>query len=666
MNIRNKLTLAFLISTITPIVLLCLIIGNHLKKSSLENFHESTNTEMLRVEKALSIFMDDVKENTVMLSKFPDVVAMDESITSFLGTTSSKTLADFSPGPLEQRILDFFHTISISHKKYVEVFLATKYGGFTLETKDLAYPPGFDPRTRAWYKDTIKNAGAPFISKAYRATSGDPTITISHSVSRQGELVGICGFDINLKALTQLISNIHLGKTGYIMLIQDDGVILADPGHKDTGFKKLKDTGMPGLAELGKQSSGDIEIELDGTTYIAQILTSDNLGWKLVGLIQKSEVMSKVYALLSVMAIVGLILVLVSVGVAFFMARSLSLPLIRTTDMIKDIAQGQGDLTKRLDIHTKDELGELATWFNLFVENLQGIIGELRNNVIVVNDSSSQLLSLSNKMDESSRTSSGLAKTVSAASQELNGNMTSIAAAMTETTENTNIVATAAEEMNATINEIAKNSSQAKEISEQAVGQMQGASTKMRKLGNAAESISAVTDAIAGISDQTNLLALNATIEAARAGEAGKGFAVVANEIKDLASQTADATADIKQQIEGIQLTSNETIEEIETVNKVMEEINTIIITIATAIEEQASATREIASNISQVSQGAQSVNKNISESSQAIDNTNEDISSMDAASQSISQDISHIAENLEGLKEMARALTNIVNRFII
>ncbi len=664
MNIRKKLTLAFLIATIAPIVLLCAIIGNNLQKTSLRDFYESTNTEMLRIEKVLSIFINAAKENAIMISKNSDVMAADESTISFLTEASSKSMTDFAPGITEQRILDFFHSIMISHKNYGEVFMGTESGSFLDGDKTVKLPAGYDPRTRSWYKGAINNPTSSFLSKSYKTATGNIVVSISHAVSRQNEIIGAVGFDLSLKELTQFIGDIHIGKTGYIMLIQDDGVILADPGHSDTSFKKLNAIDMPGLTEIGKHSSGHLEIELEGTTYIAQIVTSENLGWKLVGMIQKDEIISKVYKHLFVMALVGMVLVIVFVAVGFFMARSMSSPIIQATAAIKEITQG--NLTKRLDIQSKDELGELAKGFNRFVENLQGIIGELHKNVVVVNDSSSELLNLSNEVNDSAHASSDFAKTVSIASDTLNGNMANIVASMAQTTQKTDIIASASEDMNATINEIAENSEHARQVSEQGLAKMQEASAKMDQLGSAAESISAVTDAIAGISDQTNLLALNATIEAARAGETGKGFAVVANEIKELASQTAKATGDIKQQIEAIQATSKETMGEMESVNKVMNEINNIIITIATAIEEQSAATREIASNISQVSQGSKEVNGNISESSGAIDRTNEDIFSMDTIARNISENTSHIAKNLEKLKEMANALTNIVNRFII
>ncbi len=664
MTIRNKLILAFMVSTITPIVLLCLITGNSIRKDALDKFHQATDTELSRIENTLNIFMNNVRENVTMVAKHPGVVAVDESATSFLNTTSDKTMKDFSSSNSEKKLLAYFANIIGTHKNYLDVYVGTKFGGFIDGDPAATMPPGYDPRTRLWYKGAIQAPDSPALSKAYQSTTKEAVVSISHTISRNGDITGVVAFDIDLQDLTRFISDIHIGETGYIMLIQDDGVVLANPKHPDTEFKNLTEIKMPELAQLGKYSEGSIEIELDDTTYIAQILTTKAIGWKLVGLIQKKEVMSKVYHLLEIMAIVGIILVILFVGAAIFMARSLSKPIIQTTETIQEISRG--NLTKRLEIKGKDELGELAKHFNLFIENLQNIIGSLKKDVIVVDNSSAELLSLSNEMDASAKTSSDLAKTVSQATENVNGNMANIAAAMDETTQNTNIVATASEEMSSTINEISRNSDHARQISGQAVEQMRGASEKMQQLGSAAESISAVTDAIAGISDQTNLLALNATIEAARAGQAGKGFAVVANEIKDLAAQTAEATGDIKEKIEGIQATSHETIEEIESANKVMNDINQIIRDIATAIEEQAKAIQEIVSNISQVSQGSQEVNDNIAESSEAIEGVSKDIAQVDLATQDISTNSGHILENLEKLKEMAKGLTNIVNRFTI
>ncbi len=191
MTIRKKLTIAFIISTILPIVLLCVIIGNNLKKASLRNFYESTNTEMLRIEKALSIFIDDAKENAVMISKNSDVMAADESMISLLKEASSKSMADFSPSITEQRILNFFHSIMISHKNYGEVFMGTKSGSFLDGDQTVKLPAGYDPRTRSWYKGAINTPTSSFLTKSYKTATGNIVVSISHAVTRQNKIIGL-------------------------------------------------------------------------------------------------------------------------------------------------------------------------------------------------------------------------------------------------------------------------------------------------------------------------------------------------------------------------------------------------------------------------------------------------------------------------------------------
>ncbi|WP_020585734.1 methyl-accepting chemotaxis protein [Desulfobacter curvatus] len=211
-----------------------------------------------------------------------------------------------------------------------------------------------------------------------------------------------------------------------------------------------------------------------------------------------------------------------------------------------------------------------------------------------------------------------LADTVSAAAEEVNSSMNTVAAAMEQSSINVSIVATASEEMTATINQISKNTSQAKNVSSEAVAKAKNASQNVEALGSAAQKIDKVTAAIEEISSQTNLLALNATIEAARAGEAGKGFAVVANEIKELAKQTGESTHDIKMQINSIQSTTSQVIGAINTISKTILMVSELVETVASAVEQQAIASGEISTNISQVSEGILEISSNISQASQA------------------------------------------------
>jgi methyl-accepting chemotaxis protein len=331
---------------------------------------------------------------------------------------------------------------------------------------------------------------------------------------------------------------------------------------------------------------------------------------------------------------------------------------------LQDAAQGEGDLTKRLIVTSQDEIGEMAKWFNLFMEKLQGIIKQVGESSTSVTVNSKQLSQIAAGLLDNSEEMAQRATNVAGSAEEMNANLTSVAAAMEQSTTNTNMVASAAEEMSSTISEIAENAEKARDVSDKAVKQAKSALLKMTELGQAANKIGKVTEAITEISEQTNLLALNATIEAARAGEAGKGFAVVANEIKELAKQTAGATLDIKNLIEAVQHTASSTGGEIEEISKVIGGVNEIVATIATAVEEQSTVTREIANNINQASAGIQEVNENVSQSSVASGEISQDITEVSSASQRITANSNEVRVSSQDLLNQASELAQLVGKF--
>ncbi len=367
---------------------------------------------------------------------------------------------------------------------------------------------------------------------------------------------------------------------------------------------------------------------------------------------------------------VKLLVIVIAIGVILGLAfgigisRLITVPVVAIVEGLKDIAQGEGDLTKRLEINSKDEIGELALWFNTFMDKLQGIIKEIAQGVFVLSSSSQDLSGISREMTEGARNVSGSSDTVATAAEEMSANVRSVAAAMEESNANTEAVATAAEEMNVTIKEIAQSAEKGRSISEKAVEQANESTRKMNELGEAAGAIGKVVETINDISEQVNLLSLNATIEAARAGEAGKGFAVVANEIKDLASQTSDASMDIKSKIGNIQESSASSLTGITQIREIITEVNDIVATIASAMEEQASATREIAENILQVSSGIQDVNNNVSESSTVTGEISKDILSVNRAAGVMADRSEQVNGKASELTDLATQLERLVNQF--
>jgi len=377
-----------------------------------------------------------------------------------------------------------------------------------------------------------------------------------------------------------------------------------------------------------------------------------------------NEINAKVKALTIRMVVIsGLIFVCIAVLcliIIFGIGSSLNAMIVN----FEDVAKGEGDLTKRIAINSKDELATLGDLFNLFMEKIQKIIQQLSGDSEKIDSSSTELVTVATDMTENANSTSDMAAKVSQAAEDMNSNLSSVAAAMEESSANATMVASAAEVMNATINEIAQNAEKARSISGDAAAKTSEAEQSMSVLNKAAQSIGKVTDTITEISDQTNLLALNATIEAARAGEAGKGFAVVANEIKELANQTVAATKNIREQIDNVQNNTDATVSSIKEVSGVIQDVNEIVSTIAAAVTQQSAATQEIVSNISSLSLGIQDANENVNQGSQVAENITQDIGGVNLATDQMKSSSSLVMESADQMSSLAEEMKKIVQTF--
>ncbi len=364
------------------------------------------------------------------------------------------------------------------------------------------------------------------------------------------------------------------------------------------------------------------------------------------------------------------VVVAVCIIVALIIAIILTLNIIVTRSInnvvsgLKDVAQGEGDLTKRLEIKSKDEVGELAGWFDVFLEKLQNIITGIVGNSGKLDSSSNELLNISQLMSKGADNISSKSNTVATSAKEMSSNMTSIAAAVEETSTNVSMVSAAAEEMTSTIHEIAQNTDKTRNKSNQAVLRANSASKNIDGLGKSAQEIGKVVETITDISEQTNLLALNATIEAARAGEAGKGFAVVAGEIKNLARQTATATQEIKAKIENIQGSTQKAVLEVGEITSVITEVNEMIDVVAAATNEQSATTKEIANNVSQAALGIQEVTESVTQSSGVANEIAKDIAGVNQATEEISTNSSQVNSSADELSRLATELKTAVDHF--
>lgn len=362
------------------------------------------------------------------------------------------------------------------------------------------------------------------------------------------------------------------------------------------------------------------------------------------------------------MLLCALAAIFIGIGFAVFLTRAITGPIRKTATFAEVMASG--DFSSKLDVYQGDEIGAMASSLNVMAGQLGTMIKEIISGVNSLSLSSTDLAAVSRQLSSAAKDTADKSGSVAAATEEMSTNFQSVSAAMEQSTSNVNMIASSTEELTATVKEIAESAEKARSISEGAVKQSRITSKKMGELGESAKRIGRVTETITEISEQTNLLALNATIEAARAGEAGKGFAVVANEIKELARQTAAATVDIKDQISEMQTTTTTTVEDIEKISAVIDEINNVINGIATAVEEQSAASSEIADNIAQASQGIAEVNENVAQSTVVVTDITRDVTSISQQSNQVGEGSAQVQASAQSLSELATQLELLVKKF--
>lgn len=336
-----------------------------------------------------------------------------------------------------------------------------------------------------------------------------------------------------------------------------------------------------------------------------------------------------------------MIIIVLTIGVAFVMASKIATPIQRITDIAHKLSLG--DLNQQVTIRQSDEIGQLAEAFRQlinYVQNVSSAAGQLSEGDLTVqveprspqdilarsfSDMAKSLQTMfrdiaenANVLNASSGEMTNMSSVMSQQAQDLNERFTAIAAAAEEMSANMGTVSSSTEEMSVSIGDVSENTERARDAAAGAVRNVEDATLQVNTLQQAAAEINKVIEVIVEIAEQTKLLALNATIEAARAGEAGKGFAVVASEVKDLAQQTNDATNEIRSRIEAMQTSTSSTVSKIDNISNVIRSMNEIVSTIAASVDEQATTTQDIAQNISQAAMVSQQISADISAASRA------------------------------------------------
>ena len=541
----------------------------------------------------------------------------------------------------------------IDQPTYTDTFLYTYFGqndGSFSQRPDTGIPDGFDPRQRPWYTSAA-SGNQPLLTPPYQDPEAGLVVTIAAPVRDGSGLLGVVGGDLSLDTLVKQINSVDFGGVGHAVLVDQQGQVIVSP-DKAQVLKNLGEL-YPGAAL--KVAAGIQDVSLDGREQIVSFAPVEGLPsaqWYIGLFIDKD----KAYAGLSrfrTSAIVAMVIAVAAIAVLLGLLIPLLMrPLTTMGRAMHDIAEGEGDLTRRLEAQQQDEFGELAGAFNRFVERIHASISEVASATRLVHDLAEQMVNASNASISGSEEQSLRTSSVAAAINQLGAATQEIARNAADASQQ----ASAASDQANDGRQVVTDTISAMTALSQRISQ---SCTQIETLNASTDEIGKILDVIKGISQQTNLLALNAAIEAARAGEAGRGFAVVADEVRNLAHRTQESAEEIHRMITSLQVGSREAVH---TMNESQVSSEQTVQVANLAGERLASVTQRI----DEIDGMNQSVATATEQQSAVVESLNLDITQINSLNQQGVENLNATLRHCDALSQQAGRLKQLVGSFRI
>ena len=657
------------------------VLNNLITNNAMETFRADTERQVVQVDNAMDIFLNGLRDGLVNMANDPLLKQGGELTRYFEQTPGGDGMIAMEPaakGGFEAQAYQLFQRYGEANKSAVSVISYGTVDGGYLQYPAVKRKAGYDSRKRDWFTDSMKDTGKVRITKPFKTSKGTPTVGIFAVVkSDSGEPRGVLGLNIDLPVVTDMIANIKIGETGYIMMLDSDGVIIADPKHPEQNFQKLSEAGLDELSTATLKTGELQELTLDGTTKMVQSYTSEKTGYQYVTIVDRSQVMASVRHMRIALGIAILVALVLMFLATWRIADLIVTPLRRIEQAAGQVAQGNlRGIQVTLD--SQDELGRLANSFQTMVDDLKKLLHEIKDSADELSNSSGQM---SEGVEQVAQTITHVAEQVGDISESASQQSETMVSAVDHIRAMTDNVAGIAE-TSATISE---RSSRAGAAAKAGVDGVNGAVAAMEQIRRTVdESAQAVAElsksskhigeaigVIQGIAEQTNLLALNAAIEAARAGEHGRGFAVVADEVRKLAEQSASAAEEIAGTLSNIQQVTQQAVtsmqagtEEVKRGSEVVNGAGAKFKEIAEHIEAVDQLVKEAAETASQTADGSMTMLKSAEDVEESTKKITGNISNISAATEEQSASMEEISASSHTLADMAEKLQKEADHF--